>query len=103
MKERQGKGRGQFLYCRKMKRSTNDLMQIPGVGKTIAHELLSIGISEVQNLADKDPEDLYRQLCDRKEMTVDRCVLYVFRCAVYYATVTPHDPERLKWWNWKDR
>jgi hypothetical protein len=29
-------------------------------------------------------------------------VLYVFRCAVYYASNSVHDQERLKWWNWKD-
>jgi hypothetical protein len=28
-------------------------------------------------------------------------VLYVFRCAVYYAGHREHDPELLKWWNWK--
>ena len=33
----------------------------------------------------------------------DRCVLYAFRCAVYYASHTTHDPNLLKWWNWKDR
>jgi hypothetical protein len=33
---------------------------------------------------------------------VDRCVLYVFRCAVYFASESKHDPELLKWWNWKD-
>jgi hypothetical protein len=33
---------------------------------------------------------------------VDRCVLYVFRCAVYFASEAEHDPELLKWWNWKD-
>jgi hypothetical protein len=36
-------------------------------------------------------------------MQVDRCLLYVFRCAVYFAEHTRHDPELLKWWNWKDR
>ena len=34
---------------------------------------------------------------------MDRCVLYVFRCAVYFASESEHDPELLKWWNWKDR
>jgi hypothetical protein len=29
-------------------------------------------------------------------------VLYVFRCAVYYATEKEHDPELLKWWSWQD-
>lgn len=31
----------------------------------------------------------------------DRCLLYVFRCAVYYASRAKHDPEVLKWWNWR--
>ncbi|MGA3073400.1 MAG: helix-hairpin-helix domain-containing protein, partial [Bryobacteraceae bacterium] len=31
------------------------------------------------------------------------CVLYVFRCAVYFASEAEHDPELLKWWNWKDQ
>jgi hypothetical protein len=29
-------------------------------------------------------------------------VLYVFRCAVYFASKPHPDPQRLKWWNWKD-
>jgi len=29
-------------------------------------------------------------------------VLYTFRCAVYYASNSNHDPEKLKWWNWKN-
>jgi len=86
-----------------MKPPTNDLTEIPGVGKIIARDLLSIGVSEVHNLSDRDPEDLYLQLCDQKGIKVDRCVLYVFRCAVYYAMTTTHEPELLKWWNWKDK
>jgi len=85
-----------------MKPSTSDLTRIPGVGNSIARDLVSIGISKIHDLDDRDPEDLYLQLCDQKGMTIDRCMLYVFRCAVYYATATTHDPELLKWWNWKD-
>jgi hypothetical protein len=29
-------------------------------------------------------------------------VLYVFRCAVYFAETPQPDAERLKWWHWKD-
>jgi len=86
-----------------MKNVTNDLKRIPGVGDRIAHDLIELGITEVRDLEDKDPQELYQRLCERKGMPIDRCVLYVFRCAVYFATVTPHDPELLKWWNWKDR
>ena len=33
----------------------------------------------------------------------DKCVLYVFRCAVYFAEHEQHEPEKLKWWYWKDK
>lgn len=33
----------------------------------------------------------------------DRCVLYVFRCAVYFAEHEQPEAEKLKWWYWKDR
>lgn len=79
------------------------LQQIPGVGETIAQDMFDIGIHSVSRLKRKDPEKLYQKLCDFKASPVDRCVLYVLRCAVYYASNTRHDPNLLKWWNWKDR
>ncbi|MHC4807910.1 MAG: helix-hairpin-helix domain-containing protein, partial [Planctomycetota bacterium] len=48
-------------------------------------------------------EQLYDRLCEFKASPVDRCMLYVFRCAIYYASNTEHDPELLKWENWKDK
>ncbi|MEA1984624.1 MAG: helix-hairpin-helix domain-containing protein [Euryarchaeota archaeon] len=79
------------------------LEQIPGVGRKIARDLWDMDIHSVQDLEGRDPEELYVELCIRMGMQVDRCMLYVFRCAVYYASNTEHDPELLKWWNWKDR
>jgi hypothetical protein len=29
-------------------------------------------------------------------------LLYVLRCAVYYASHEERKPELFKWWNWKD-
>ncbi|MFZ1083165.1 MAG: helix-hairpin-helix domain-containing protein [Candidatus Kryptoniota bacterium] len=81
-----------------------DLMQVPGVGKSVAMDLLKIGITTVHDLRGKDPETLY-ELINRKEGdTQDRCLLYVFRCAVYYASTkkSAQHPEKLKWWNWTD-
>jgi hypothetical protein len=87
------------------KQSIKALTIIPGVGKSIANDLWRIGIREVADLTGKDPEALY-DLSNRFAGTVqDRCLLYVFRCAVYYAE-TPADEqekEKLKWWNWKDK
>lgn len=79
------------------------LERIPGVGASIARDLRSIGIYSIPDLAGKNPQDLYEKLCVRQKAAVDRCVLYVFRCAVYFASNQEHDPELLKWWNWKDR
>lgn len=80
-----------------------ELRQIPGVGKTIALDLWNLGFRSVQELKGQDPEELYVRLCTLQQAQIDRCMLYVFRCAVYYASEEQHDPELLKWWNWKDK
>ncbi|MGE5334645.1 MAG: helix-hairpin-helix domain-containing protein [Nitrososphaerota archaeon] len=81
----------------------DELLRIPGVGKSIAHDLRDLGIAQVADLRHADPQALYDALCQRRGAPIDRCVLYVFRCAVYFATEEHHHPELLKWWNWKDR
>ncbi len=85
------------------KTASIQLKEIPGIGKAIAQHLQSIGIRSVEQLKRKDPEKLYKRLCKFKASPVDKCMLYVLRCAVYYASNKKHDPELLKWWNWKDR
>jgi len=83
-------------------RSLQELRTIPGVGKSIAHDLWDLGIRKVSDLKRKDPEKLYLKRCVQKGAPLDRCLLYVFRCAVYYSSHVNHKPELLKWWNWKD-
>ena len=84
--------------------SRKELMTIPGIGKSIASDLLRIGIKSITDLKGKDPEVLYQQSNDVAGVVQDRCLLYVFRCAVYFASTTParRRSEKLKWWNWKD-
>jgi hypothetical protein len=79
-----------------------ELRQIPGVGPSIANDLLAIGINSIADLKGRDPQELYDASNRHAGVVQDRCLLYVFRCAVYYATAGKHDPEKLKWWNWKD-
>lgn len=81
---------------------SNTLGLIPGVGKAVEKDLISLGVTKISDLSGKDPEGLYKQLCIKTGIKVDRCMLYVFRCAVYFATYKNHDPELLKRWNWKD-
>jgi len=83
-------------------RDIKGLQVIPGVGPSIAEDLNRLGIKKVSCLKGRDPEKLYARYCAMEGHPVDRCLLYVFRCAVYYASHDKHDPELLKWWNWKD-
>jgi len=78
------------------------LQIIPGVGPSIARDLIDLGYKRIAELKGGDPESMYQRLCGLRGQHIDRCVLYVFRCAVYYANSDTHDPELLKWWNWKD-
>ena len=81
----------------------DDLQQIPGVGESIAVDLRTLGYERVSDLVGADPEQLYAAFCDWQGTQIDRCMLYVFRCAVYYASNAEHDPKLLKWWNWSDK
>lgn len=87
------------------KESAKQLMKIPGVGKSIAEDLMNIGIFEIDDMRGKDPMFMFEQSNRFAGQVQDRCLLYVFRCAVYYAETQgeKQDPEKLKWWNWKDK
>lgn len=81
-----------------------ELQKIPGIGKTGEQDLIKLGYPTIKSLRGADPEEMYTRECIEKGVQVDRCVLYVYRCAVYYAN-TPEqerDAKKLKWWNWKD-
>ena len=82
--------------------SARNLQSIPGVGPSIARDLSDLGFRRVSDLRRKNPEAMYEAVCAMRGAPQDRCLLYVFRCAVYYASRAKHDPEKLKWWNWKD-
>ncbi|USN57811.1 MAG: pathogenicity locus [Candidatus Peribacteria bacterium] len=78
------------------------LTTIPYIGKKIASYFERVGIMGVEDLRGRDPEDIYQAICDDHGYRIDRCLLYTCRSAVYYAEHAKHDPEKLKWWNWKD-
>lgn len=86
----------------KKKDSLEKLMSIPGVGNEISEDLFDMGYRSVSDLRGEDPEEMYARLCRLRKTHIDRCMLYIFRCVVYFASNKEHDPEKLKWWNWKD-
>lgn len=79
-----------------------DFRRIPGVGRQIAEDLWALGYRAVSDLNGQNPDAMYAALCHRSRAMVDRCMLYVFRCAVYFASTPAPDPNLLKWWHWKD-
>jgi len=84
--------------------SLQELQKIPGVGKVVAMDLYEMGYRSISSLKNENPEHMYVLHNELKGRVQDICMLYTFRCAVYFAK-TQHkkqDPEKLKWWNWMD-
>lgn len=79
-----------------------ELQEIPGVGQATARDLWNLRIRKIADLRGRSPQKLYEELCRLQGQPVDRCMLYVLRCAVYFASRKRHAPELLKWWNWQD-
>ncbi len=83
-------------------KDSKNLQTIPSIGKSLSQDLVDLGYQTVDDLKSEDPDMMYQNLIDLRGHHIDRCVLYVFRCAVYFASHDIHDKELLKWWNWKD-
>ena len=67
----------------KERKILDDIERIPGVGKAVAKDVCNLVILKISDLKEQNPEDLYKDLCRYQGCKVDRCMLYVFRCAVY--------------------
>ncbi len=79
------------------------LQSIPGVGPSIARDLRDLGVTSLAGLSRRDPERMYQSLNALRGVRQDPCLLYVFRCAVYFSRTRRPRPMLLQWWNWKDR
>lgn len=82
-----------------MNEALHALGHLPGVGPSIADKLWAIGGRSAAEIAHSDPQALYDRLCDYEGVRVDRCVLYVFRCAVHVART---GEEGCRWWDFTD-
>lgn len=100
------KKRRQKQSRKRTKAETKDeLESLPGVGPSIAKDLRAVGVTSVSGLVGRSPEALYEQLCQRRSGGghVDRCVLYVFRCAVAVAETGIRTGPAAQWWRYSDR
>ncbi|MEN6349968.1 MAG: helix-hairpin-helix domain-containing protein [Syntrophomonas sp.] len=81
----------------------SELTKIPGIGKNMAEHLIKAGYPTIDTLKGQNPDDIYAKDCRAQGCTVDRCALYCYRLAVYYADNDGVLPEGKKnWWDWKD-
>jgi hypothetical protein len=85
-----------------IKKILKQFQTIPGVGISIAQDFYDMGFRSITDLKNKNPEKLYDDFCKLCGVKIDRCMLYVFRCAVYFVSHEKRDKEKLKWWKWKD-
>jgi predicted RecB family nuclease len=83
------------MTAEEYKTAVKDLMIIPGVGRSVADDLIQMGIKKVSDLKDKNAERLYLKSNREAGVVQDRCLLYTSN--------EKHDAEKLKWWNWKDK
>lgn len=76
---------------------------LPGVGKSIAQDLIDMGYRSLDEIKPEDPEKMYDKLNALRGQIIDPCMLYTFRCVHYFLITAPEKrkPELLKWWNWK--
>ena len=81
----------------------DELQSIPGIGPSLACDLRALGVRLIADLVRRDPERLYQRLNRLSGSRQDPCVLYAFRCAVYFARTPRPRPTLLKWWNWQNR
>ncbi len=76
------------------------LQDLASVGPAIRRQLALLKVHSVAELAQRDPEDLYRELCRRTRKRQDICVLDVYRAAVAQARNPFLPPEQCVWWYW---
>lgn len=84
------------------RRALKVLQQLPGVGPSIAADLVQLGYRHPHQLRGADPQEMYDRSNALRGVVQDRCLLYVFRCAVHNCVELDIDPEKRKWWKWMD-
>ena len=80
----------------------SELRKIPNVGKQTEQDLTAMGYTTIDSLRGKKAEELYEEECRLRGCILDRCQLYLYRAVEYYVNTEIPDPQKYKWWFWKD-
>ena len=76
------------------------LRDLVSVGAKTCEDFELLGVRTVAQLAERDPEKLYRDLQRKTGQRQDPCVLDVFRAAVEQARNPRLPLEKCQWWYW---
>ena len=80
--------------------STRRLEDLVSVGPAMVRDFEMLGVHTVAQLARRNPEKLYEQLCAVTGQAQDICCLDVFRAAVAQARNPTLPLEQCQWWYW---
>jgi len=76
------------------------LEDLISVGPAMVRDFEMVGVRTVAQLARRNPEKLYEQLCSVTGQSQDICCLDVFRAAVAQARNPRLPLEQCQWWYW---
>jgi hypothetical protein len=70
------------------------LQEIPNVGPRMAADLIKLGVTSLEDVAGRDPDEMYHELCAIDAKRHDPCVRDIFAAVVSHAEGRPARP----WW-----
>lgn len=76
------------------------LEELVSVGPAMRRDFALLGVGTVAELARREPEELYRALCEKTRTRQDICVLDTFRAAVAQARDPKLPREKCQWHYW---
>jgi hypothetical protein len=80
--------------------SQRRLRDLISVGPAFLQDFELLGVRSVEQLARRNPEKLYEDLCRITGQAQDICCLDVFRAAVAQARNPQLPAEQCRWWYW---
>jgi len=83
-----------------MPKNGPQLHDLVSVGPATVRDFARLGVHSVRELARRNPEKLYEQLCEVTGQRQDICVLDVFRAAVAQARNPRLPAAQRNWWYW---
>ena len=83
-----------------MGRQARRLQDLVSIGPAMLRDFDRLGIHSVGQLARKNPERMYRDLCRLTGKHQDICCLDVFTAAVAQAKNPELPAEQRQWWYW---